>query len=211
MKRFWILFISLMVLFTVAFVLVEEMDILILKDPSYLLDQGGFIAAGVGVGLLVADIALPVPSSLVMIAHGALFGLGIGALLSLVGGLAASMVGHGLGRMGEQKFRRFITEKEYERAKNLFDRWGSLAVLVTRPVPIFAETVAVVAGSSGLDRKTMFLASIVGLLPASLLYAAVGVYAFDWEAGTWAFLIVIAMAIGLGIMIKKKKTTYAKP
>ncbi len=35
----------------------------------------GVVAALVGVGLLVADVVLPVPSSVVMLAHGALFGV----------------------------------------------------------------------------------------------------------------------------------------
>ncbi len=45
---------------------------------------GSGTAAGPGVGLLVADIVLPVPFSVVMVAHGALFGIVPGAALSLL-------------------------------------------------------------------------------------------------------------------------------
>ncbi len=45
-------------------------------------------ADALGVGLLVADIVLPVPSSVVMVAHGALFGLRLGAVLSMVAPMA---------------------------------------------------------------------------------------------------------------------------
>ncbi|MDP9419663.1 MAG: hypothetical protein M3P53_05890 [Actinomycetota bacterium] len=58
-----------------------------LVDPSGYMDAS-LAAAALGVGLLVADIVLPVPSSVVMVAHGALFGLRLGAVLSMVAPMA---------------------------------------------------------------------------------------------------------------------------
>src|SRR5215211_6626130 len=50
--------------------------------------------------LLVVDVVLPVPSNLVMIAHGALFGVAIGTFLSLVGSIGAALVGFAIGQRG---------------------------------------------------------------------------------------------------------------
>src|SRR5436190_208419 len=60
--------------------------------------SAGPLAAITGVALLIADVFLPIPSSLVMIAHGALFGTAIGALLSPTGSVASALVGFALGR-----------------------------------------------------------------------------------------------------------------
>ena len=102
MKRYWLLTGLMMILFLILFGIAEQLRVPILTDPGPLLARGGWIAAAGGVGLLVADVALPVPSSLVMIAHGALFGVVWGTLLSLLGNVGAGMVGFALGRRGSR-------------------------------------------------------------------------------------------------------------
>ncbi len=82
----------------------------------------------VGVGLLIADVLLPVPSSIVMIAHGALFGVVYGTLLSLIGGTGATLVGFALGRRGGPLLARVVSREERTRADCLLRRWGALAI-----------------------------------------------------------------------------------
>ena len=82
------------------FGLVEALGIPLLTNPTASLTRLGALAAPLGVALLVADVVLPVPSSLVMVARGAPFGVAVGALLSLVGSLGAGLFGFGLGRRG---------------------------------------------------------------------------------------------------------------
>jgi hypothetical protein len=55
----------MLALFLILFLWVEALHIPFLTDPSRWLDRGGVWAALLGVGLLIADIVLPVPSSLV--------------------------------------------------------------------------------------------------------------------------------------------------
>lgn len=154
-----------MVAMLVTFMVVEVVGVDPLTDPRRLLDAGGVLAAIAGTGLLVADVVLPVPSSGVMLAHGALFGVVVGAALSLVGSLGAFAVGFGAGRRGERALQRLVSEEERRRADRLLRRWGALAIAVTRPVPILAETTAFVAGTSSLAWRTSLLAALVGSFP----------------------------------------------
>ena len=88
-------------------------------------------------------VALPVPFSLVMVAHGALFGVAVGTtLLSVVGSTVAALVGFALGRRGGPLLTRLVPPEERVRADRLLTRWGTLAIIVTRPVPLLAETTA---------------------------------------------------------------------
>jgi hypothetical protein len=83
-------------IFLVTFVVIAALALPLLDNPGPLLRGGGVVAAVCGVGLLLADVVLPIPSSLVMIAHGALFGALAGAALSLIGGVGgAALVGTG--------------------------------------------------------------------------------------------------------------------
>ena len=93
MRSYWILLALMSALFLALFGIVEALDVPFLSDPGpWLSGSGRWGAAAIGVGLLIADIFLPVPASLIMVANGALFGIVGGTLLSLAGGLAASTV-----------------------------------------------------------------------------------------------------------------------
>ena len=62
-------------LFLALFLIARAWNVPVLADPTPQLRQAGVPAAFLGVGLLLVDALLPVPSSLVMIAHGAAFGV----------------------------------------------------------------------------------------------------------------------------------------
>lgn len=195
MKHYAGLVAALVTVLLLAFAVVEATGVPVLGDPLPALDGGGLAAAGVGVALLVADVVLPVPSSVVMIAHGALFGVVGGALLSLAGAVGAAMVGFLLGRRGSPLVGRLVPPDERKRADELIGRWGLLAVIVSRPVPVLAETVAVMAGASTMPARTMVVGTAVGAVPAAVLYAVAGALAAGFVSGAVVFGAVVLAAV----------------
>jgi uncharacterized membrane protein YdjX (TVP38/TMEM64 family) len=194
MKRFWLLTGSMMVLFLVLFGIAEWLHVPILTDPGPLLSRGGWLAAAGGVLLLIADVVLPVPASLVMILHGALFGVVAGTLLSLAGALGAALFGFWIGRRGGPLYARLVPEDERRRADALLREWGDLAIIVTRPVPILAETMAILAGASPMGWGRMLLATFAGSVPAALLYALAGATARSLDNAALVFGLVLLVA-----------------
>ena len=154
----------------------------------------GPVYGAVLAGLLFADVALPVPSSLIMIANGALFGIFLGSVLSLIGGTGAAVIAFYIGRRGGPLLKRFVPAAEYDRANRFLDEWGVLAIIVTRPVPLLAETTAIMAGSSNMGLIRVFVASIAGLLPVSLLYAVAGATAASFGNAALSFVFVLIIA-----------------
>ncbi len=179
MRRYWMMIAACLLLLLLLFFAVEAAHISILVDPIPWLSAHGTTAAVLSVGLLVVDVLIPVPSSLVMVAHGALFGIWIGTLLSLLGGVGATLFGFALGRAGNTTIRRFVTPAEHDRAGALLARWGVLAIVVSRPVPMLAETVAILAGASPLGWTQATLAALAGSFPAAVLYALAGATAMS--------------------------------
>src|SRR5687767_1050027 len=182
MKRYLLIIAALIAVFTILFFIVEALGVPLLSDPTPWMKQGGSLAAGLGVGLLIADVLLPVPSSLVMVAHGALFGVVVGTLLSLLGSLGAALLGFAIGRRGGKFLEQVVTPAERARADYLLTRWGALAIIVTRPVPLLAETVAIMAGASPMSWSNVFLASLAGSLPPALLYALTGAAVANFQS-----------------------------
>ena len=194
MKRYWFIVGGMLALFLMLFLLVEALHIPILTDPSRWLERGGPWAALLGVGLLIADIVLPVPSSLVMIAHGALFGVVIGSMLSLTGSVGAAAAGFAIGRRGGSLLDRMVPADERRRVDRLLTRWGALAIVLSRPVPLLAETVAIMAGASPMSWKRAILASVAGSFPPAVLYALTGSVAASFESGALMFAFVLLVS-----------------
>ena len=194
MKRYLLTVVALIVCFTILFLIVEALGVPLLSDPTPWMSHGGIVAAIVGVGLLIADVVLPVPSSIVMVAHGAIFGVLWGTMLSLLGSVGAAVFGFAIGRRGGALLERVVTPVERARASSILARWGTLAIIVTRPVPLLAETVAIMAGASSMTWRAIIVASIAGSLPPALLYALTGAAVANLQNTALMFGIVLFVA-----------------
>ncbi|MCB9546379.1 MAG: TVP38/TMEM64 family protein [Myxococcales bacterium] len=192
MRRYLFVAVAMMAVFLALFGLATWLEIPLLTDPSAELAAGGLVAAGVGVGLLVADVLLPVPSSLVMTAHGAVFGVAGGVALSLLGSVGAAVVAFALGRRGGPLLSKLVGA-DRARGDALLARYGGLAIVATRPLPLLAETVALLAGTSPMRWRTLIVAAVLGNLPPALLYALTGATAASLEDGFLMFGGVLAM------------------
>jgi uncharacterized membrane protein YdjX (TVP38/TMEM64 family) len=208
-KRYLLLTAAMMGIMLLLFGIVEALGVPLLTDPSASLRGLGALAAPLGVGLLVADVVLPVPSSLVMIAHGALFGVALGTALSFIGSLGAALVGFGLGRRGGPLLERLVPAAERTRANALLDRWGDMAVVVTRPVPILAETVAILAGASAMTWRRLTIASAAGALPGSLIYAIAGATAASLDSTAAIFGLVLSISGVFWLVGRRMRATGA--
>jgi uncharacterized membrane protein YdjX (TVP38/TMEM64 family) len=194
MRRYLTLTIALCTIFLVLFGIASAMGIPLLTDPGPLLRSASIATAVIGIALLIADVVLPVPSSVIMFAFGAAFGLWNGALLSMIGAIGASLAGFAIGRGGRDAVRRFVRDDELDRASTLLDRWGTLALIATRPVPILAETTAILAGTSRIGWLRMTALSAIGSAAPAILYAWAGSSARQPAEGIVVFLIVLAFS-----------------
>jgi uncharacterized membrane protein YdjX (TVP38/TMEM64 family) len=194
MSRYAWLGLAMILVFAALFGLVEALDVPLLADPHAVMDRGGITAASVGVSLLIADVLIPVPSSVVMVAHGALFGVVLGAAISLVGNLGAAWFGFWLGRRGGPTLDRIMSADERRRGDEMLARWGMMAIVATRPVPMLAETIVILAGTSGLTWRQLTLATVAGSLPAAVLLAMAGATGMALDSSLLVFGLVLMIA-----------------
>lgn len=201
MKRLWWLVGAVMVVLLSLFGLMRLAGVSVLVDAEacrqFLLGRGRWVAGLVGVGLLVVDVFLPVVSSAVMVALGRLFGVAGGGTLAVAGSLGAAWLGYAVGRAGGSRVERWVSATERERVSGWLRRWGWLLVLVSRPLPVLAETVVILAGLMRMDWARLSVAALIGNLPAGFLYAWAGAQAADGLTGVWVFVGVVGVA-GLG-------------
>lgn len=201
MKRYVALMAGIAGIFLLAYVAVQAFRVPVLHDPAPVMETAGLAAALVGLTLLAADVLIPVPSSLVMVAHGAIFGMAAGALLSLLGRAGSFLVGYLVGRRFSAAAARLIGHEELDRANDRLRTWGLPAIAATRPMPLVSETVSIAAGISRLPLARGLLAAVAGSVPEAVLFGAAGAAGATFLGTSWIFLGVIAataLTWGLG-------------
>ncbi len=162
-------------------------------------------AALISVALLGVDVVLPIPSSFVMISNGVLFGVGLGGMLSVIGGLISSGVGYWLGAKSKRLAARFTSGSEESQTKAFLERYGYLAVIASRPIPVLAESVSIISGTLGLDVKRVLGSSLLGLIPVSFIYSITGAYSTSFDSAAWAFVLNMGMAVLLWFVTRLRR------
>lgn len=143
--------------------------------------------------LLAADIALPIPSSVVATASGAFLGIGLGTLVSAGGLTAGVLAGLLIGRhYGRPACRAFVGAEEYDRLERYFRSHGNLILVLMRPVPVLAEASVISAASLGTPIKGAIAYTTLANLGVAFAYACLGAWAAD--RGTFLLVFLASLA-----------------
>ncbi len=139
------------------------------------LDQYGRWAWVAAIVLLMADLLLPLPATLVMAALGYIYGPVAGGLISAAGSFLSGSLGYWLCRLlGEKAAIKLLGEKDYTRGKNLSYNVGGWIVVLSRWLPVFPEVIACMAGLTRMPVYYFHMALFCGSLPLGFTYAFVG-------------------------------------
>lgn len=159
--------------------------------------------AGVaGVGLIVADLALPIPGTLVMSALGLAYGTWVGGLYAAAGSTLAGLIAYGLTRwLGRPLALRLAGEEGLHAGESLFARGGAWLVAGSRCLPILPEAVACLAGLHRMPFRTYLFALLCGSMPTGFLFAAIG--AVGREEPSWALGLSVAAPVALWLLARR--------
>lgn len=150
-----------------------------------------------GIALLVVDLFLPIPATGIMTALGMVYGFWLGWLVAAAGSALAGIAGYVLVRSGGDALaRRLAKPDELEAFRALFERWGALAVIGSRALPILPEVMTVLAGLARMRFGHFLAALLAGTVPVSALYAWWGA-SYGREAPLSSFLIAVLLPLVL--------------
>ena len=156
------------------------------------LENAGPWSWAAGIGLLVADLLLPVPSTVVMSALGWIHGVITGGLVASAGLMLSRLCGYGIGRwIHEPTARKLLGSKDFERGNLLFARGGGWMVAVSQALPVVPEALACTAGLVRMPLRRFVVSLACGSLPVGFLFAAVGQLGRDQPAWALAFSILV--------------------
>jgi uncharacterized membrane protein YdjX (TVP38/TMEM64 family) len=176
-----------------------------LLDPvRNALTTPGPSAAAAILALLAVDVFLPVPSSIVMILSGALFGTIAGGAISLLGSLIGNVAGYEtMRRFGPAVCARFVKREDLDRMLPVFERYGAVAIILSRPLPVVMETLSLVAGLFRMPRGKFVVSSIVGTLPICFLYAYAGASALASRTVVPALFVFVCVPAVAWLIVQR--------
>jgi uncharacterized membrane protein YdjX (TVP38/TMEM64 family) len=141
---------------------------------------------------------LPLPKNVLSVAAGLLFGLVEGVAVVLPGAVLGAVVAFGLGRvLGRGAVERF-TGVRVARVDAALARRGAVAVLVSRLIPVLPFTgINYAAGLTAVRYRDFLLGTVIGVVPGTVVYVAVGAY--GTAPTSWPFAVAVGALLVLSL------------
>jgi uncharacterized membrane protein YdjX (TVP38/TMEM64 family) len=168
------------------------------KIRDYLLGYGAW-APVVSLVIMVAQaVIVGIPASLVMFANGVAFGTNNGAVINIVGRMAGAIISFAIARaLGKGAVEKLVGKITHA---NKFELWmerrGGLAVFATRAIPgMPSDMLSYVAGFTKVSWRTYIVATLLGFLPQSIVFAWFGA-----EATGWFWVVMMSGSLLTGVL-----------
>ena len=129
----------------------------------------------VGIGMIIADLFIPLPAPAIMAALGLIYGTLLGGALASLGSFAAASLGYLLCRLiGPSAARWIAGPEQIERLSGFFTRYGVWAIALSRWMPAVPEVLACLAGMSRMPPLRFATGNLIGSVAVGYAYAYVG-------------------------------------
>jgi uncharacterized membrane protein YdjX (TVP38/TMEM64 family) len=160
--------------------------------------------------LLLADVLLPIPSSVIAAAAIGWLGPIVGGGAVWLGMTLAALLGYALGRLGGSAVvLRVVGASEFERAARLTERYGVWMLLVCRGVPVLAEASTLFAGAVRFPWLRFSWVTGLANLGLVLAYALSGLLVVGEP---WVSLVPFALGITIpGLLLLLTRCLPERP
>lgn len=140
-----------------------------------LLEACGHWAWMVGIGLIVGDLVLPVPTPAVLATLGLMYGVLLGGIIGGIGSCLAGLVGYvGCRLIGQRAATFLVGEDTLAGLRRFFDKYGGAAIAFSRWLPILPEGLTCLAGLSRMPFRSFMPPLALGSFAMSFAFAGLG-------------------------------------
>ncbi len=181
-------------------------DVAGLRD--YILSFGAWAPIASALLMILQALVAPLPAFVLAFANGLAFGTFLGGMLSLVSASLAAALSFWIARLlGRGPVEALMGRAHLGAADRWFLRWGAYAVLVARLVPVISfDIISYAAGLTRIGFWRFMLATMVGMAPATFLYAYLGGQAPQYvQVLLVAFGAVIAGAVVAAVLRRRRQ------
>jgi len=137
----------------------------------------GFWGIFLFIGIMaIQGLIIPIPSEIVLLSTGMIWGIWGGGFMGIVGSMAAGILCFYISRLGGRPLvEKFIGEKAMLMADDFIEKNGIWAILISRTIPFIAfDPISYVSGLVEMDVKKYSVGTLIGAIPRAFFYAFLG-------------------------------------
>ena len=157
---------------------------------------------------LTADVILPVPNGITNTFAGMSLGWAISSVIVWIGLNLGATFAYTLGRFaGRPIAKKLVSNKEFEEVRASLKNFNVIGLIVSRPVPGFAELIAITAGLSKIPFRLFLLVVSTTNIGVAIIFSGIGAAAIENDSLSLAFIgAIIFPAVLYFVYIKFYKT-----
>lgn len=163
--------------------------------------------------LVAASVPLPIPSVVVVLAGGYVYGIWVGGLLSLTGIVIGSSFSFYLTRfLGKPFLELMVDEHHIAHFNHIFQRRGITAALISYAVPVFpSDGLSMLLGLTKVQFNLFFAVALFGHIPRILLTSVLGNDLLEgFSARTVMVLVLCTLFVLVAIFRERVKKLFFK-
>ncbi|TFF95002.1 MAG: TVP38/TMEM64 family protein [Promethearchaeota archaeon] len=126
--------------------------------------------------MAIQGLLVPIPSEIVLLASGMIWGFWLGGLMGILGSMAAGILCFYISKRGGRPLaEKFVGESALEMADDFIHKYGMGAIIIARFLPFVAfDPISYASGLVDMDTKKYALGTLIGSIPRAFFYAFLG-------------------------------------
>jgi len=143
-------------------------------NPIYRLQFFGiFLFIGV---MAIQGLLVPIPSEVVLLATGMIWGWFFGGIMGIIGSMAASLLCFYISRKGGRPLaKKFVGESGLDFADKLIKKYGITAIVISRFIPFISfDVISYASGLVDIDVKKYSIGTLIGSIFRAFFYSTWG-------------------------------------
>lgn len=176
----------------------------------------GFIGIFLFIAIMgIQGLLVPIPSEVVLLATGIIWGWFLGGIMGIIGSMAAATLCFYVSRRGGRPLaKKFIGEKGIDMADDLIHKYGIKAIIASRLVPFISfDVISYASGLVDIDFKKYSIGTLIGSIFRAFFYSVLGVLLgfsppidtgdvaqMKSQAGVFNWVLLVVLAV-LALMV----------
>jgi uncharacterized membrane protein YdjX (TVP38/TMEM64 family) len=126
--------------------------------------------------MAIQGLLVPIPSELVLLSSGIIWGFWIGGIMGIIGSMAAGLLCYYVASKGGRPLaEKFVGESALNMADSFIEKYGTGAIVLARLLPFVAfDPISYISGILKYPIKKYTLATFIGSIPRAFFYDFLG-------------------------------------
>ena len=169
----------------------------------------------IGIFLFIAVMAIqgllvPIPSEIVLLATGMIWGWALGGFLGIIGSMSAAILCFYVSKKGGRPLvKKFVGENAIDMADDLIQKYGIKVIIISRFIPFISfDVISYASGLVDIKVKTYSLGTLIGSIFRAFFYSIWGdllgfkppidtsdVQLIESQAGVFNWILLVVLGI----------------